>query len=83
MRTFTHVLLPLSLLLLLCLPGTAAEPVARPNIVMLFADDLGWADLSTGRTSYGNGSKLYQTPHIDRLAAQGMAFTSAYAYQNC
>jgi len=50
---------------------TAAE--RPPNIVLLLADDLGW----TGVGCYG--SDLHETPHIDRLAAAGMRFTSAYA----
>ena len=50
----------------------AAEP-EQPNIVFILADDLGWTDLS----SYG--SDLYQTPHIDGLAAQGVRFTDSYA----
>lgn len=49
-----------------------AEP-ERLNIVLILADDLGWTDLS----SYG--SDLYQTPHIDGLAASGMRFTDSYA----
>ena len=45
----------------------------RPNIVFLLVDDLGWADLGC------YGSDLHETPHIDRLARQGMRFTDAYA----
>ncbi len=44
-----------------------------PNIVLVLADDLGWADLGC----YGN--RFNETPHIDRLAAEGMRFTDAYA----
>jgi arylsulfatase A-like enzyme len=45
----------------------------RPNIIFIVADDLGWADLSV----YGQTD--YETPHLDRLAAQGVRFTQAYA----
>ena len=45
----------------------------RPNIVFVLADDLGWAELGC----YGN--KFNETPHIDRLARQGMRLTQAYA----
>ena len=62
-------------------PPTPTE--SRPNIVLFIADDLGWTDLSTGRTSGGNGSRYHRTPNIDKLAAAGLAFTSAYANQNC
>ena len=51
-------------------PTTAAE---RPNIVFVLADDLGWAELGC----YGN--TFNETPHIDRLAAEGMRLTDAYA----
>jgi arylsulfatase A len=49
----------------------AAEP--RPNFVLILADDLGWTDLAC------YGSKLYETPHIDQLARDGMRFTQSYS----
>ncbi|MBK1880431.1 sulfatase-like hydrolase/transferase [Pelagicoccus mobilis] len=52
-------------------------------MVFLFADDLGWTDVSTGNPNGGRGSKVYETPNIDRLAEQGMSFTYAYTQQNC
>jgi len=45
----------------------------KPNILFILVDDLGWADL--GYT----GSKFYETPNIDKLAAFGMVFSDAYA----
>jgi len=48
-------------------------PAARPNIVFVLADDLGWSELGC----YGNG--FNETPHLDRLALDGMRFTQAYA----
>ena len=62
--------------LLLASPCAAAE-VAKPNIVFILADDLGWTDLGC------QGSKYYETPNIDRLAAQGCRFTNYYHCQNC
>lgn len=44
-----------------------------PNIVLFYADDLGFTDLSC------QGSKYYETPNIDRIAKEGMTFTNAYA----
>ena len=44
-----------------------------PNIVFILADDLGWAELGC----YGN--KFNETPHLDRLAREGLRFTQAYA----
>jgi uncharacterized sulfatase len=46
---------------------------SSPNIVILYADDLGWSDLAC----YGN--KFHHTPNLDKLAAEGMRFTNAYA----
>src|SRR6476646_5724046 len=60
----------------------AASPKS-PNIVILLADDLGWTDLAVNGTSLGNGSKYHQTPQLDRLARQGMTFSSMYVQQNC
>ena len=53
------------------------QAVDRPNIVFILADDLGWTDLAV------QGSKYYETPNIDRLATQGMRFTSYHNCQNC
>lgn len=50
--------------------GAAKRP---PNIVFLYADDLGWTDLGC----YGSG--YYETPNVDRLCAQGVKFTDAYS----
>jgi len=51
---------------------TTALP-SHPNILFILIDDMGWADLPC----YGN--RFHETPNIDRLAAQGMRFTDAYA----
>ena len=59
--------------LLLVLSGTVGAADRRPNVLILFADDLGYGDLGC------YGSPVLQTPHIDRLAAEGLRFTSAYA----
>ncbi|MFI5169799.1 MAG: sulfatase-like hydrolase/transferase, partial [Vicinamibacterales bacterium] len=50
-----------------------AEPPARPNIIFILADDLGWGELG----SYGQ--LKIRTPALDRLAAEGMRFTQHYA----
>jgi len=59
------------------LPGNlSAAPTAakrKPNIVLILVDDLGWTDVGCF------GSKYYETPNIDRLAAEGMKFTNGYA----
>ena len=51
-------------------PAVAAD---RPNVVLIVADDLGWRDLGC------YGSTFYRTPHIDRLAKDGIRFTDFYA----
>jgi arylsulfatase A-like enzyme len=57
--------------------GAAAAPAAKPNIIYVLADDLGWTDLAC------QGSQYYETPNIDRLAAQGMRMLRYYNSQNC
>jgi arylsulfatase A len=59
------------LFLFLFLGTMLAQP--RLNVVFMLIDDLGWTDLSC------YGSDYYETPHVDRLAGQGMRFTDAYA----
>jgi arylsulfatase A-like enzyme len=67
-----------TLLPLLLIVATAAATEPQKNIVLILADDLGWADT----TLYGKTS-LYETPNIERLAARGMTFTSAYSSPIC
>jgi arylsulfatase A len=62
----------LILFLLCCWAANGAE---KPNIVLILADDLGINDLSC------YGRKDQQTPHLDKLAAQGLRFTAAYCAQ--
>ena len=59
--------------------AAAASPAfaAPPNIVYILADDLGWTDTAT------YGSKYYETPNIDRLAAQGLKLMRYHNCQNC
>lgn len=66
LRSFFPVILVLLVL-------QAQSQTARPNIIYIMADDLGYADLSC----YGRND--YQTPHLDKLASQGVKFMNAYA----
>ena len=61
----------------LAVAAHAAAPAAKPNLIYILADDLGYTDLAV------NGSKYYETPNLDRLAAQGMRFTNYHNCQNC
>lgn len=49
------------------------QSALRPNILLIYADDLGWKDVGY------QGSDFYETPNIDRLAKQGMVFSAAYS----
>ncbi len=51
----------------------AADPPRNPNVVLVLADDFGWTDLAC------YGSDLHETPHLDRLAKDGMRFTLNYS----
>ncbi|MBM4155452.1 MAG: sulfatase [Lentisphaerae bacterium] len=53
--------------------GAVATAGASPNVVFFLVDDLGWTDLGCF------GSSFYETPNCDRLAREGMRFTSGYA----
>jgi arylsulfatase A-like enzyme len=55
----------------------SAADATKPNIIFVMADDLGYTDLAC------YGSKYYETPHIDRLAAQGMRMLNHHHCQNC
>lgn len=57
----------------LAFPGCKSPSGPRPNFVFFLVDDLGWKDVGC------YGSRFYETPNIDRLAAEGMRFTQAYA----
>ncbi len=59
------------------LPAQESAQKQRPNIVLIVADDLGWTDLSC------RGSRFYETPNIDQLAADGITLTSFNVCQNC
>ncbi len=63
------------LLLLMCLSGIQAATAQKktPNIIIIYADDLGYGDLSY------YGAKRIATPHIDALAKGGLQFTNAHA----
>lgn len=66
-------LLAASLLVPLAALHAADAPKQKPNIILILADDMGWAD----STPYG--STYYETPALERLAKEGMRFTDAYA----
>ena len=77
MRRSIHIVLSMSAPLLALLtdsivPSAGAEVVAKPNILLIVADDLGYGELGC------QGNSQIPTPHIDSLANSGIRFTSGY-----
>jgi arylsulfatase A-like enzyme len=63
-------------LAVLLLSGAALRAADRPrrlNVIVILAEDLGWADLAW------SGSDLHEPPHLDRLAKDGLRFTQSYS----
>lgn len=56
---------------------SSCEQEKRPNIIFIMADDLGWQDVGF------MGSKWFETPNLDQLAAESLVFNNAYMYPTC
>jgi len=69
----------LSLLGVILFLATALWAQNKPNILVIWGDDIGWANIS----KYNLGVMGYQTPNIDRIANEGAMFTDWYAQQSC
>ena len=67
-----------SVALVLCLTATAVAQ-DRPNILVVWGDDIGQSNISY----FTRGLMGYETPNIDRIAHEGMAFTDYYGEQSC
>jgi arylsulfatase len=59
--------------------GSASAQQKKPNIVIIWGDDIGQSNIS----AYSMGLMGYRTPNIDRIAREGMIFTDYYAEQSC
>jgi arylsulfatase A-like enzyme len=57
----------------------AQETEKKPNILVIFGDDIGWFNIS----AYSHGTMGYRTPNIDRIAKDGAMFTDFYGQQSC
>ena len=57
----------------------ARTPIDKPNILVIWGDDIGQSNLSC----YTHGLMGYRTPNIDRIAKEGMLFTDSYGEQSC
>jgi len=64
---------------LLLIPGTTKAQNDKPNILVIWGDDIGQSNIS----AYTMGLVGYQTPNIDRIADEGMIFTDYYSEQSC
>jgi arylsulfatase len=64
---------------LFLLTSIAASAADKPNILVVWGDDVGQSNIST----YTHGLVGYKTPNIDRIADEGMAFTDYYGEQSC
>ncbi len=73
------MLLALTTMMLGPWPAQAAAADKKPNIVVIFGDDIGQSNIS----AYSKGLMGYQTPNIDRVAKEGLLFTDYYAEQSC
>ena len=65
--------------LLLLMMGFAVSAAEKPNIVVIWGDDIGIWNISR----YSMGQMGYQTPNIDRIANEGMIFSDYYGEQSC
>ena len=57
----------------------AQAPAKKPNILVIFGDDIGQTNIS----AYSFGVMGYKAPNIDRIAREGMMFTDYYAENSC
>jgi len=78
LRSFFRSLFAVVAALLLIL-GRTASAQQKPNILVIWGDDVGVSNIS----AYSQGMMGYRTPNIDRIAREGMLFTDAYAQQSC
>lgn len=72
LRNFNYITGTLGIASLAVLQWGCSGKVEKPNIVLIYADDLGYGDVSC------YGATKVSTPNIDRLAAQGLRFTNAH-----
>ncbi len=67
------------LVVLLTATAAIAQDAKRPNILVIWGDDIGWANVS----AYSHPIMGYSTPNIDRIAKEGILFTDHYAQPSC
>jgi arylsulfatase A-like enzyme len=79
MRNRTWIACALALCCVWLLAGPAQAQTDKPNILVIWGDDIGIFNIS----AYSHGLMGYQTPNIDRVAREGAIFTDFYAEQSC
>ena len=57
-----------------------AAKTVQPNIVVYMIDDLGWNQISVGQGTMDTHTGVFQTPHLEKLANNGLSFTQAYMH---
>jgi arylsulfatase len=66
-------------LVVLAATSSLASAQSKPNILVIWGDDIGWFNVS----AYNRGMMGYKTPNIDRIANEGILFTDAYGQNSC
>src|ERR1039457_7506350 len=64
---------------LVCAVAPAQAADKKPNIVVIMGDDIGWYNIG----AYHQGMMAGRTPHLDKMAKEGMRFTDYYAEASC
>ncbi len=78
-KKYLFTFLSLSLFLFIFLLGVANAQNEKPNILVIWGDDIGQSNIS----AYTMGLVGYETPNIDRIAEEGLIFTDYYGEQSC
>jgi len=75
----SKLFLILMLIVIFGMPNRGWAQEDKPNILVIWGDDIGWSNLSI----YNMGMMGYKTPNIDKIGQDGIMFTDAYAQQSC
>ena len=75
----SRVVVLVALAVSIAVPAAAQDKASKPNILVIWGDDIGQSNLS----AYTMGMMGYRTPNIDRVADEGMIFTDYYGEQSC
>ncbi len=74
----------ISLFILIYVLSSSNIHSQSPNVIVVIADDMGWSQVSTGLTNLNNPSDFYETPTLETLASEGIAFPYGYVNgSNC